>query len=150
MAPQVVGIGTWQEGGLGWAAPCLTTVNGCHEAVYGSFIQEFCFSKFKSDMGTLRQMLWCDWDKTLGWYWELINCTVLVASKLDCYWPNQLVDEFFLAVHQHYFKACPVSGRSLRDPPNTILCPFVVVPVFVTLLVTALVVWRSKRSEGVV
>ncbi|XP_062816946.1 receptor activity-modifying protein 1 isoform X1 [Anolis carolinensis] len=85
-----------------------------------------------------------------GWYGELTNCTFLVAAKLDCYWPNHLVDEFFVAIHKHYFKNCAVSGRSLRDPPNSILCPFIVVPIFVTLLMTALVVWRSKRSEGIV
>ncbi|XP_062972101.1 receptor activity-modifying protein 1 [Elgaria multicarinata webbii] len=125
-------------------------VTACHEATYGQLIQEFCFSKFKSDMETLRRTLWCDWDKTFGWYEELTNCTVLIAKKLDCYWPNRLVDEFFTVIHKHYFKNCAVSGRSLRDPPNTVLCPFIVVPIFVTLLVTALVVWRSKRSEGIV
>ncbi|XP_015279547.1 PREDICTED: receptor activity-modifying protein 1 isoform X1 [Gekko japonicus] len=131
-------------------APDRMVVTGCHEAAYGHFVQEFCFSRFKSDMGTLRQTLWCDWEKTFGWYGELINCTFLIATKLDCYWPNKLVDEFFIGIHQHYFKSCPVSGRSLHDPPNTVLCPFIVVPIFVTLLMTAVVVWRSKRSEGIV
>ncbi|KAF7243619.1 Receptor activity-modifying protein 1 [Varanus komodoensis] len=84
------------------------------------------------------------------WYGELTNCTILIATKLNCFWPNRLVDEFFIAIHKHYFKSCPVSGRSLRDPPNTVLCPFIVVPIFVTLLVAVLVVWRSKHSESVV
>lgn len=83
-------------------------------------------------------------------YGELTNCTVAVAENLTCYWPNRLVDEFFVAVHSHYFRNCSPSGRALRDPPNGILCPFILVPILVTLLVTALVVWRSKRSEGIV
>lgn len=83
-------------------------------------------------------------------YGELTNCTAAVAENLTCYWPNRLVDEFFVAVHSHYFRNCSPSGRALHDPPNGVLCPFILVPVLVTLLMTALVVWRSKRSEGIV
>ncbi|XP_061923611.1 receptor activity-modifying protein 1-like isoform X2 [Entelurus aequoreus] len=83
-------------------------------------------------------------------YGELTNCTYLVALKMDCFWPNQLVDEFFIGVHNHYFYNCSLSGRLLRDPPNRILGPFIAMPILVTLLMTALVVWRSKRSEGIV
>ncbi|KAK9410940.1 receptor activity-modifying protein 1 [Crotalus adamanteus] len=63
-------------------------------------------------MEILRKTLWCDWDKTLDCYKELTNCTILIAEKLDCYWPNQLVDQFFITIHRHYFKNCPVSGRA--------------------------------------
>uniref|UniRef100_A0AAX7TCP0 Receptor activity-modifying protein 1 n=1 Tax=Astatotilapia calliptera TaxID=8154 RepID=A0AAX7TCP0_ASTCA len=83
-------------------------------------------------------------------YEELTNCTYLVALKMDCFWPNRLVDEFFIRVHRHYFHDCSLTGRLPMDPPNRILGPFIVVPILVTLLMTALVVWRSKRSEGIV
>lgn len=73
-----------------------------------------------------------------------------MAQKLDCFWPNAAVDRFFLSIHRHYFRDCPVSGRALQDPPSSVLCPFIVVPILVTLLVTALVVWRSRRLEGIV
>ena len=83
-------------------------------------------------------------------YKVLTDCTRHVADQLGCFWPNAAVDKFFVAVHRHYFRNCPVSGRAVRDPPRRILCPFIAVPILVTLLVTALVVWRSKRPEGVV
>lgn len=83
-------------------------------------------------------------------YEELSDCTRHVAQKLDCFWPNAAVDRFFLSIHRHYFRDCPVSGRALQDPPSSVLCPFIVVPILVTLLVTALVVWRSRRLEGIV
>lgn len=83
-------------------------------------------------------------------YGELTDCTRHVADQLDCFWPNAAVDKFFVAVHQRYFRNCPASGRAVRDPPRSILCPFIVVPILVTLLVTMLVVWRSKRPEGIV
>ncbi|ELW63552.1 Receptor activity-modifying protein 1 [Tupaia chinensis] len=83
-------------------------------------------------------------------YKELTDCTRQVAERLQCFWPNAAVDRLFLAVHRHYFRKCPVSGRAVRDPPSTVLCPFIVVPITVTLMVTALVVWRSKHTEGIV
>nr|XP_047914464.1 RNA-binding protein 44 [Anser cygnoides] len=122
----------------------------CHEAEYGRQIRERCLRPFKLSMEGIGQRLWCDWDETMGTYGELTNCTAAVAENLTCYWPNRLVDEFFVAVHSHYFRNCSPSGRALHDPPNGVLCPFILVPVLVTLLMTALVVWRSKRSEGIV
>ncbi|XP_024919684.1 receptor activity-modifying protein 1 isoform X3 [Cynoglossus semilaevis] len=118
-------------------------------AHYEYAIEEFCLAKFKLDMQELDQRQWCSWEDTVELYGDLTNCTYLVALKMDCFWPNRLVDEFFIQVHKHYFHDCSLSGRLLRDPPNRILGPFIVVPVLVTLLMTALVVWRSKRSEGI-
>lgn len=83
-------------------------------------------------------------------YGELTYCTKHVAHTIGCFWPNPEVDRFFIAVHHRYFSKCPISGRALRDPPNSILCPFIALPITVTLLMTALVVWRSKRTEGIV
>ncbi|XP_050755923.1 RNA-binding protein 44 [Gymnogyps californianus] len=122
----------------------------CQEADYGWMIRHYCLQQFQLSMESIGQQLWCDWDETMGTYGELTNCTVLIAKRLNCYWPNRLVDEFFVAVHKQYFRNCSPSGRALHDPPNSVLCPFILLPILVTLLMTALVVWRSKRSEGIV
>nr|XP_020030088.1 receptor activity-modifying protein 1 [Castor canadensis] len=127
----------------------LFMVTACQDAHYGTLIQELCLARFKEDMEAVGRPLWCDWGKTIKSYKDLTDCTRHVADTLGCFWPNAEVDRFFVAIHQHYFSTCPVSGRAVRDPPNTILCPFIVVPIMVTLLVAALVVWRSKRTEGV-
>ncbi|TKS66599.1 Receptor activity-modifying protein 1 [Collichthys lucidus] len=82
-------------------------------------------------------------------YEGLTNCTYQVALRMDCFWPNQIVDRFFMSIHRIYFHDCAVTGRLLQEPPNSILAPFIGVPVLVTLIMTALVVWRSKRTEGV-
>ncbi|KAJ8352851.1 hypothetical protein SKAU_G00243270 [Synaphobranchus kaupii] len=123
-----------------------TACNG----VYETAIEEFCLTKFKFDMEEMDQGQWCSWEDTIQTYGELTNCTYMIALKMDCFWPNRLVDEFFIRIHRFYFPNCSLSGRLLQDPPNRILGPFIVVPVLVTLLMTALVVWRSKRSEGIV
>lgn len=128
----------------------LLVATACQDAHYGALLREFCLAQFQADMEAIGKPLWCDWGKTIRRYEELTDCTRHVAEKLDCFWPNAEVDRFFIAVHQHYFRSCPVSGRAARDPPGSVLCPFIVVPVLVTLLVTMLVVWRSKHTEGIV
>ncbi|XP_062967196.1 receptor activity-modifying protein 1 isoform X2 [Cynocephalus volans] len=125
-------------------------VTACQDADYSALLQELCLTQFKDDMEAMGKTLWCDWGKTIGSYRALTDCTRHVAERLDCFWPNAVVDKVFVAVHQRYFRNCPASGRAVRDPPSSILCPFIVVPILVTLLVTALVVWRSKRTEGIV
>ncbi|XP_057601881.1 receptor activity-modifying protein 1 [Hippopotamus amphibius kiboko] len=128
----------------------LFMATACQDANYSALLQELCLARFQGDMEAVGSLLWCDWGKTIRSYEELSECTKHVAQKLDCFWPNAAVDKFFLTIHQHYFRNCPVSGRALQDPPSSVLCPFIVVPILVTLLVTVLVAWRSKHPEGVV
>ncbi|XP_075385598.1 receptor activity-modifying protein 1 [Tenrec ecaudatus] len=128
----------------------LLVTTACQDANYGPFIRELCLGPFQQDMEALGQTHWCDWNRTLGTYSELTKCTRHVANQLECFWPNAEVDRFFVTVHRHYFNSCPVSGRAVRDPPDSILCPFVLVPILVTLLVTLVVVWCSKSREGIV
>uniref|UniRef100_A0A8C7K743 Receptor activity-modifying protein 1 n=1 Tax=Oncorhynchus kisutch TaxID=8019 RepID=A0A8C7K743_ONCKI len=83
-------------------------------------------------------------------YEELTNCTYSVAHKMHCFWPNQQIDELFIRLHRDYFHDCALTGRLLRDPPIRILGPFIGLPVLVTLLMTALVVWSGKCCQGIV
>lgn len=128
----------------------LFVATACQDVDHNAILQEVCLAPFKVDMEAIGRTLWCDWGKTIQSYGELRDCTVYVMNRLNCYWPNAAVNKFFIAVHQRYFRSCPVSGRALQDPPLSILCPFIVVPILMTLLMTGLVVWRSKRTEGVV
>ncbi|XP_058155777.1 receptor activity-modifying protein 1 [Dasypus novemcinctus] len=128
----------------------LFMVTACQDSSFDAILQELCLAQFQLDMEAIGEPLWCDWGKTIGTYGDLSDCTRHVADRLGCFWPNPAVDAFFLGVHRRYFRSCPASGRAARDPPSSVLCPFIVVPVAVTLLVTALVVWRSKRAEGIV
>nr|XP_023679659.1 receptor activity-modifying protein 1-like [Paramormyrops kingsleyae] len=126
----------------------IVSVATC-SAGYQYAIEEICLAKFKLDMEALDHRHWCNWDDTVESYGQLTNCTFVIALNMDCFWPNHLVNDFFIRIHKHYFQNCALSGRLLQDPPSRILGPFIVVPILITLLITALVVWRSKRSEGI-
>uniref|UniRef100_A0A3P8T0V1 Receptor activity-modifying protein 1 n=1 Tax=Amphiprion percula TaxID=161767 RepID=A0A3P8T0V1_AMPPE len=131
------------------AAQVLPLVSGCNRGFYERMISDLCLAKFKFNMGGLDPGVWCSWPDTTEIYEGLTNCTYQVAMRMDCFWPNQIVDRFFMKIHQTYFQDCALTGRLLHDPPISVLAPFIAVPVLVTLLMTALVVWRSKRTEGV-
>ncbi|XP_027996511.1 receptor activity-modifying protein 1 [Eptesicus fuscus] len=128
----------------------LFVAAACRDVDHHAILQEVCLPPFKVDMEAIGRTLWCDWGKTIAIYGELRDCTQYVMERLNCYWPNAAVNKFFITVHQRYFRSCPVSGRAMQDPPISILCPFIVVPILMTLLMTGLVVWRSKRTEGIV
>ncbi|XP_028837116.1 receptor activity-modifying protein 1-like [Denticeps clupeoides] len=127
----------------------IVAATSCHRS-YEEFIGELCLAKFSLDMQAVDQGLWCSWEDTLEPYGSLTNCTYQVALKLGCFWPNQMVDAVFIGIHRSYFQDCALTGRRPHDPPNRILGPFIAGPVVVTLLVTAVVVWRSKRGQGIV
>ncbi|KAF6722232.1 Receptor activity-modifying protein 1 [Oryzias melastigma] len=131
------------------AAQILPPASGCNQRHYEVMIGEFCQAKFRLDMTGLERNAWCSWPKTMKIYEELTNCTHQVALKMDCFWPNGVVDDFFMQIHRDYFSDCALTGRLPHDPPIGILAPFIAVPVLITLLMTAAVVWRSKRTEGV-
>ncbi|NXG59025.1 RAMP1 protein, partial [Hemiprocne comata] len=128
----------------------LMVAAACQEPDYGWMIRRYCLKQFQLTMEDIGQRLWCDWDQTLSTYAQLTNCTALVAERLGCFWPNPQVDQLFLTIHKDFFWDCPPSGRTLRDPPGHVLCPFILLPVLVTLLMTALVGWRSKSSQALV
>ncbi|XP_061841418.1 receptor activity-modifying protein 1-like [Nerophis lumbriciformis] len=125
------------------------SVSGCNRGLYEGVIDKLCLAKFHFDMGSVDRGLWCSWPDTSEIYEGLTNCTYQVALRMDCFWPDQIVDRFFVEIHRKYFHDCAPTGRLIHDPSAKVLAPFIGVPVLVTLLVTALVVWRSKHTEGV-
>nr|BAE45310.1 receptor activity modifying protein 4 [Takifugu obscurus] len=134
---------------LWMAAHVLPLVSGCNRSLYERTIHDLCLANFRLDLGGLDPGLWCSWPDTMRIYEDLTNCTHQVAHRVGCFWPNQMVDRFFMQIHRSYFHNCALTGRLIHDPPPSILAPFIAVPVLVTLLMTALMVWRSKRTEGV-
>uniref|UniRef100_UPI00398EED7B receptor activity-modifying protein 1 n=1 Tax=Pristiophorus japonicus TaxID=55135 RepID=UPI00398EED7B len=136
--------------GLLLLAHHLILLTACNEAYYSYLIDHICLEAYRFQMTDVGRQFWCDWEATVSSYGDLTNCTVLIARKMDCFWPDQVVDKFFITIHKEYFANCSISGRALGDPRNNIMGPFIVIPMMITLLMTALVVWRSKRNEGIV
>ena len=69
------------------------------------------------------------------------------AQRINCYWPNPLVEGYIIRIHKHFFSNCSMDRVVWLDPPDEKLLALILVPVFLTLAMIALVVWCSKRSD---
>uniref|UniRef100_A0A3Q2CBL6 Receptor activity-modifying protein 3 n=1 Tax=Cyprinodon variegatus TaxID=28743 RepID=A0A3Q2CBL6_CYPVA len=74
-------------------------------------------------------------------------CTETKSHNVDCYWPNPLVESYIIRIHKHFFSNCTMEGVKWGDPPDDTLTILILIPVFLTLAMIALVVWCSKRSD---
>ena len=69
---------------------------------------------------------------------------------VGCYWPNPLAESFIAGVHRRFFQNCSVARHHWQDPPDGILIPLIAAPILLTIAMTGVVVWRSKRTAQVV
>ncbi|MEQ2225093.1 hypothetical protein ILYODFUR_013990 [Ilyodon furcidens] len=82
------------------AARVCPSVTGCDRRLYETVINDFCLEQFQLDMGRLNSGLWCTWPETMEIYEGLTNCTYQLALRMDCFWPNRVVDGFFMQIHR--------------------------------------------------
>ncbi|XP_032802270.1 receptor activity-modifying protein 1-like [Petromyzon marinus] len=131
---------------LGWP---FAPVRMCNELELKNNLDMQCLVMFKSHMEELGSDYWCDWLIISSLYNALTNCTQEKAGQSDCFWPNSVVDAFFLDVHRRFFSNCSRDEPVLADPPDTVLGLLVAGPAVLAAALTALIVWLSKRREGV-
>lgn len=74
-------------------------------------------------------------------------CTETRSQLVDCYWPNPLVEGYIIRIHKQFFSNCTNEQEVWVDPPEKTLVILILIPVFLTLVMIALVVWCSKRSD---
>ncbi|KAK7893667.1 hypothetical protein WMY93_022819 [Mugilogobius chulae] len=110
---------SWLAAGLALcvAALIVPAHSSCDRGFYQEMIEDFCLTKFRLDMSALDPRLWCSWPQTMDIYEDVTNCTFQIAIRMDCFWPDHVVDRFFTAIHHEYFHDCALTGRLLHDPP---------------------------------
>lgn len=80
-------------------------------------------------------------------YHQFTHCTEEKSWKVNCYWPNPLVESYMIQIHKHFFSNCTNEEEVWVDPPDDTMAVLILVPVFLTLAMIALVVWCSKRND---
>uniref|UniRef100_A0A8C4Q1Y0 Receptor activity modifying protein 1 n=1 Tax=Eptatretus burgeri TaxID=7764 RepID=A0A8C4Q1Y0_EPTBU len=123
-------------------------VPACNDTTLWIYMKEYCYPTFHNDISRLNESLHCNWTLTYRFYSRLTDCTIKVAKLSSCFWPNEHVDQFFMEVHRNLLAACSPQHLSLQDPPNAILAVLISMPMLLTTIMAALVVWCSKRSES--
>ncbi|KAM3593920.1 uncharacterized protein V6R79_025669 [Siganus canaliculatus] len=108
---------------------------------------EHCGDSFKQGMGQIDPRHWCNLTHFIEKYHDFTNCTEVKSDNMNCYWPNPLVESFIIRIHKQFFGNCSNQNVVWVDPPDETLTALILVPVFLTLAMIALVVWCSKRSD---
>ncbi|CAN9506039.1 unnamed protein product [Ophioblennius macclurei] len=108
---------------------------------------EVCGENFKQDMAHVDPRHWCNLTHFINQYHSFTNCTEAKSQLLRCYWPNPLVESYIIRIHKHFFSNCTLEEVVWVDPPDDTLAVLILIPVFLTLAMIALVVWCSKRSD---
>ncbi|KAM4606194.1 receptor activity-modifying protein 3 [Polymixia lowei] len=108
---------------------------------------EICGEDFKKDMAHIESQYWCNLTHFISEYHLFTQCTETKSQRINCYWPNPLVESYIIRIHKHFFSNCTIENVVLVDPPDDTLLVLILVPVFLTLVMIALVVWCGKRSD---
>uniref|UniRef100_H3C2N2 Receptor activity-modifying protein 3 n=1 Tax=Tetraodon nigroviridis TaxID=99883 RepID=H3C2N2_TETNG len=108
---------------------------------------EVCGEVFKKDMDHIHPQYWCNLTYFIGEYHLFTLCTEAKSRLFHCYWPNPLVESYIIRIHKHFFSNCTNRQVVFVDPPDNTLTILILIPVFLTLAMIALVVWCSKRSD---
>ncbi|XP_076577620.1 receptor activity-modifying protein 3 [Chaetodon auriga] len=108
---------------------------------------EVCGEYFKRDMAHIDPQYWCNLTHFISEYHLFTLCTEAKSHMVHCYWPNPLVESYIIRIHKHFFSNCTTEQVVWVDPPDDTLTILILIPVFLTLAMIALVVWCSKRSD---
>ncbi|XP_073344983.1 receptor activity-modifying protein 3-like [Pagrus major] len=108
---------------------------------------EVCGEGFKRDMDRIDPQNWCNLTHFIIDYHLFTLCTETKSHSAHCYWPNPLVESYIIRIHKHFFSNCTNGQVVWVDPPDYTLTILILIPVFLTLAMIALVVWCSKRSD---
>ncbi|KAM8732006.1 receptor activity-modifying protein 3 [Acanthopagrus schlegelii] len=108
---------------------------------------EVCGEDFKRNMGRIDPQNWCNLTHFISEYHIFTHCTEVKSQIVHCYWPNPLVESYIIRIHKHFFSNCTIEQVVWVDPPDDTLTILILIPVFLTLAMIALVVWCSKRSD---
>ncbi|XP_020511333.1 receptor activity-modifying protein 3 [Labrus bergylta] len=108
---------------------------------------EVCGDDFKRNMDHVDPKFWCNLTHFISEYNLFSLCTETKSKGVECYWPNPLVESYIIRIHKTFFSNCTNKPMELVDPPNETLTLLILIPVFLTLAMIAVVVWCSKRSD---
>uniref|UniRef100_A0A8C8VDR4 Uncharacterized protein n=1 Tax=Pelusios castaneus TaxID=367368 RepID=A0A8C8VDR4_9SAUR len=118
---------------------------------YLEWISLYCWTTFHAAvMATPEQILFSLASSLLllRIYSDLSNCTALMAEALACPWPSPALDSFFLQIHMENFPNCTVAASfQPSEPPLGPIVTLATVPIFLTLLLVALILHKARKAE---
>lgn len=80
-------------------------------------------------------------------YNQLSECMENLAGILNCYYPNQQSQAFFVAMHEIYFHNCQEEEEVPWDAPPSLVLALTLLPVSLIPILVFMVVWKNNVRE---
>ncbi|XP_041087549.1 receptor activity-modifying protein 3-like [Polyodon spathula] len=118
----------------------------CNETLLSDYIT-FCWVPFHGEIA-MQNENWCNWTKVAWYYSDMSNCAEYVSELIGCYFPNAIVENFFVQIHSQYFSNCTTEEEAVyADPQDEMVLVLTIIPVCIIPVLVSLVIWKSKVKE---
>lgn len=117
----------------------------CHEEVL-TYNVEWCWENFNVNMSELGKDNWCNMEMVIRNYNMLTECIEYVCYALKCFYPNHVVEELFVRIHQQYFSSCN-NEEDLPDAPAGVVLISTLLPILLIPFIVYIVVWKSSLRD---
>lgn len=107
----------------------------------------YCGAGFQKLMANISKERWCDWEEIVLPYNQLSECMENLAGILNCYYPNQQSQAFFVAMHEIYFRNCQEEEEVPWDAPPSLVLALTLLPVSLIPILVFMVVWKNNVRE---
>ncbi|XDV47886.1 hypothetical protein PO909_017429 [Leuciscus waleckii] len=118
----------------------------CYEELLKNYTEDLCCVTFNYNMSALGKENWCNMDMVIRSYNKLTECMELVSSVLRCYYPNRVVEQLFVRIHQQYFSLCS-DEEDLSDAPAGVVLVATLLPILLIPFIVYVVVWKSSLRD---
>ncbi|XP_039540703.1 receptor activity-modifying protein 1-like isoform X1 [Pimephales promelas] len=118
----------------------------CNEELLKFYTEEECCVTFNNNMSALGKENWCKMEMVLRSYNKLTECLEVISSVLGCFYPNRVVEQLFVRIHQQYFSICSDEG-DLSDAPAGVVLVGTLLPILLIPLIVYIVVWKSSLRD---
>ncbi|XP_057178151.1 receptor activity-modifying protein 3-like isoform X2 [Triplophysa rosa] len=117
----------------------------CDDAVMMEIGEKNCCVNFNASMTELGVENWCNVEKIVS-YHELTECLERTSRVARCYYPNRVVEQLFVAIHQRHFHSCS-DEEELPDAPAGVVLAATLLPIILIPFIVYVVVWKSSLRD---
>ncbi|XP_051538029.1 receptor activity-modifying protein 2-like isoform X2 [Myxocyprinus asiaticus] len=111
--------------------------------IYGEIL---CWANFNTSMSIVGEENWCNMEMVVRSYNMLTECLELTSKSFMCYYPNVVVEQLFVRIHQHYFRFCS-DEEDLPDAPAEVVLAATLLPILLIPFIVYIVVWKSSLRD---
>ncbi|XP_051274050.1 receptor activity-modifying protein 3-like isoform X2 [Dicentrarchus labrax] len=119
----------------------------CQQDILEDYSHTICGNSFHTQMLSVSTEDWCVLDNIIRPYHEMTMCLEKLSGMIGCYYPNPIIQEFFVQIHSEYFQNCAEEELQFPDAPHGVVITLTLIPVCLIPVLVYVVIWKSKVQE---